>query len=51
VKENLHAKIDLATPVTVSEKTAQRWLKGLGLNFERYRPDVSRKVPGAIRKI
>lgn len=40
VKENLHLKIYLTAPVIISEKTAQRWLKILGLKYGRYRPGI-----------
>jgi hypothetical protein len=37
VKTNLHEKINLASPISISDKTAQRWLKILGLKYGRYR--------------
>lgn len=40
VKENLHEKLSLASPVIISEKTAQRWLAFLGLKYGRYRPGL-----------
>lgn len=40
VKDNLHQKTNLAFPVTISEKTSQRWLKILGLTYGRYRPGL-----------
>ena len=40
VKENLHLKLNLASPVSISEKTAQRWLKILGLKYGKYRPGL-----------
>lgn len=40
VKENLHQKTNLANPVIISEKTAQRWLKYLGLTYGRYTPGL-----------
>jgi hypothetical protein len=40
VKENLHQKINLPCPVIISEKTAQRWLKYLGLTYGRYTPGL-----------
>jgi hypothetical protein len=40
VKENLHLKLNLNSPVNISEKTAQRWLKLLGLKYGKYRPGL-----------
>jgi hypothetical protein len=40
VKDNLHLKLKLASPVIISEKTAQRWLKYLGLTYGRYTPGL-----------
>jgi hypothetical protein len=40
VKENLHLKINLTSPVNISEKTAQRCLKLLGLKYGKYRPGL-----------
>jgi hypothetical protein len=40
VKGHLHTELGLASPVAVSDKTAQRWLKILGLKFGRYQPGL-----------
>ena len=39
-KSKITSEIESATPVIISEKMARRWLKGLGLNYGRFRPGL-----------
>jgi hypothetical protein len=39
VSENLHLKIGVELPVTISSRTGQRWLNILGLRFGKFMHD------------
>jgi hypothetical protein len=47
VKENLHTKVGLAVSAAISEKTAQRWLKFLGL---KYGPMTLKLLTNSLRR-
>ena len=36
ISENLHLKLGLESPVTISSRTSQRWLNILGLRFGKF---------------